>query len=83
MSRHLYQNLKVRREGYDILVEVREALNCRMADAVARGWPRCPRCGGALIQGAGGLACARCGAEYDLAPRRRPPSYVEDLYAEE
>ena len=78
-----YQNLKVRREGYDILVEVREALNCRMADVVERGWPRCPRCGGPLVQGASGLACTRCGAEYALAPRRRPPSYVEDLYAEE
>jgi tRNA(Ile2) C34 agmatinyltransferase TiaS len=81
--RYLYQNLKVRREGYDLLNEVREALRCKMADAVVRGWPRCPRCGGPLVQGAGGLACARCGAEYDLAPRKRAPSYVEDLYGEE
>ena len=67
-----YVNLKVSPESYAVVKEVKSSkfwFYVHLKDIIAITWPRCPDCGGPLVQkfASANLLCARCGAEFRLA----------------
>jgi uncharacterized protein with PIN domain len=72
MRRYSYTTLKISEDSRRLLDEVMaDAFYSRVnvKDVIAVAWPRCPKCGGPLVQkfASPNLMCARCRSEYWLA----------------
>jgi uncharacterized protein (DUF983 family) len=70
--RYNYSTLKVSEESRQLLGEVMADTfysRVNVKDVIVMAWPRCPKCGGPLVQkfASTNLICARCRAEYKLA----------------
>jgi uncharacterized protein (DUF983 family) len=66
-----YHTLKISDESRRVIDEVMtDAVYSRInvKDVISMAWPRCPRCGGVLVQkfASRNLTCVRCRAEYEL-----------------
>jgi ribosomal protein L37AE/L43A len=71
MPKYEYNNLKVSPESRRWLERVQADQIYRyvpLRDVVHMAWPKCPRCGGPLVQkyASQNLICAECRAEYAL-----------------
>jgi len=66
-----YHTMKISEESRRVIDEVsRDGVYSRInvKDVIALAWPRCPRCGGVLVQkfASQNLMCVRCRAVYEL-----------------
>ena len=66
-----YITLKISPESRSVLEEVMsDAVYSRInvKDVIAMAWPRCPKCGGVLVQkfASRNLICVKCRTEYVL-----------------
>jgi hypothetical protein len=71
MRRYNYVNLKVSPESRAVINEVASNSVWRhvdLKDVIALAWPKCPVCGGALVQkyASKNVVCVKCHAEYEL-----------------
>jgi len=71
MKKYNYITLKVSPESRAVIDEVMQNSVWRyvdLKDVIALAWPRCPRCGGALVQKyvSENLVCAKCRSEFRL-----------------
>jgi len=67
----VYHTMKISEESRHVIDEVaRDSVYSRInvKDLIALAWPRCPQCGGVLVQkfASRNLTCVRCKAEYEL-----------------
>jgi ssDNA-binding Zn-finger/Zn-ribbon topoisomerase 1 len=68
-----YRSLKVTRESFDVLEQIRmhEVFRGMMyKDIISALWPRCPQCGKPLVKKVTGrgVFCVGCRKEYSLQP---------------
>jgi len=66
-----YSTLKISPDSRRIIDEVMADTvysRINVKDLIAMAWPRCPKCGGALVQklASQNLICVRCRTEYAL-----------------
>jgi tRNA(Ile2) C34 agmatinyltransferase TiaS len=71
MKKYNYVNLKVSPESRAVIDEVVNNSVWRyvdLKDVIALAWPRCPSCGGPLVNkfASANVVCARCRAEFRL-----------------
>ncbi len=69
--KYAYHTVKVSEESRQVLDEVaRDGVYSRInvKDLIALAWPRCPACGGVLVQkfASKNLLCVNCKTEYEL-----------------
>jgi len=72
-SKYGYINMKLSPSSREVIDEIRSDplwRHVRVKDVVGLAWPRCPKCGGAVVVqfGTSKLVCVRCRTEYVLAP---------------
>jgi len=72
MKKYNYVNLKVSPESRAVIDEVMQNSVWRhvdLKDVIALAWPKCPDCGGALVQkyASENLVCVKCKSEFRLA----------------
>jgi DNA-directed RNA polymerase subunit RPC12/RpoP len=70
-----YVNVTISRRSHELLKEVQRHRDWRhvpLLDIIALAWPRCPECGGPIVNtvASPNFVCARCGREYRLAAAR-------------
>jgi tRNA(Ile2) C34 agmatinyltransferase TiaS len=63
-----YADIKIRKEHAQTLRDLSMMLNVKIADVVA-WWPKCPRCGGPLVQVGEAVVCSKCRRGYALTER--------------
>ncbi len=64
-----YVDVKIRKEHAQALRELAARLGVKIADVVML-WPRCPKCGGLLVQvEEAAAACSSCRRGYAIADR--------------
>jgi uncharacterized protein (DUF983 family) len=71
-KKYEYQNLKISNEAREWLDRVMKDDVYRyvpLRDVIRVAWPRCPRCGGPLVQkfASQNVICVECRAEYALS----------------
>ncbi len=65
-----YVDVKIRREHAATLRELAVRTGVKIADVVGL-WPRCPKCGGLLVQvGEATVTCADCRRGYAIVERQ-------------
>jgi uncharacterized Zn finger protein (UPF0148 family) len=60
-----YKSIKVTDRAYELLKKASTATGLKISTVVERT-PRCPACGGLLVEWAGVVVCASCGRRYRL-----------------
>ena len=72
VSKYGYVNMKLSPSSREVIDEIRSAWrHVKVKDLIGLAWPRCPRCGGAVVAqfGTSKLVCVRCKTEYVLTPQ--------------
>jgi uncharacterized protein (DUF983 family) len=70
VSKYDYVNVKLSRTSRELIDEICSVTRyVKMKDVIALAWPRCPKCGGPVVQkfASTNLICVRCRTEYKLA----------------